>query len=260
MVKKERKLSKELLKMLEPVQYMDGYHQMRFFEDLDVSKLKSYEKQQIGRRALNSQAKYESAGGEEFRPSEEKQLKRISKKYDLSMSSPQIRKYVLNRGGGAEEVVPIEYNNGDRLEARRYAKEYGALAEKNGRYNRDNGLGDGIKCDNAARRIYARAGLKSLARKVHEDWKTNAERRIYEARNGRRDLSFSILGIIGGLFFLSSNITGNAIGSLSNSSASIIGATLFIIGLSFGYFLLRNKRKKDNNSKGINIGSKKKKF
>lgn len=51
----------------------------------------------------------------------------------------------------------------------------------------------------------------------------------------------AIIGLIGGLFFLSSNITGNAIGSsvISNS----LGAVLLIVGLVAGFFWLKRKKK-----------------
>ena len=50
----------------------------------------------------------------------------------------------------------------------------------------------------------------------------------------------AIIGIIGGIFFLSSNITGNVIG-LNQTSSNWIGGVLFLIGLvgAFAYFKKR---------------------
>ena len=48
-----------------------------------------------------------------------------------------------------------------------------------------------------------------------------------------------IAGVLAGLFFLSPNITGNAIGNLTSSNSSIIGATLLIVGILVGYFYLK---------------------
>ena len=50
------------------------------------------------------------------------------------------------------------------------------------------------------------------------------------------------IGIIGALFFLSSNFTGNAIGNMTNSTSSIIGAVLLVIGLVSGYFWVKGKK------------------
>lgn len=51
----------------------------------------------------------------------------------------------------------------------------------------------------------------------------------------------SILSSIGGLFFLSSNITGNVISSLNTSTSNIIGAVLLLIGLVGAFFWFKNR-------------------
>lgn len=48
----------------------------------------------------------------------------------------------------------------------------------------------------------------------------------------------SIIGIFGGLFFLSSNITGNVVGSLTNSTSNIVGAVLLVLGIIGSFFLV----------------------
>jgi hypothetical protein len=52
--------------------------------------------------------------------------------------------------------------------------------------------------------------------------------------------TMAIIGILGGIFFLSSNITGNVIG-LNQTSSNWIGIVLFIIGIigAFAYFKRR---------------------
>lgn len=52
-------------------------------------------------------------------------------------------------------------------------------------------------------------------------------------------LILSILGLALGLFFLSSNITGNVISNLTTTSSGIIGALLFIAGLIAVFFLVK---------------------
>ncbi len=51
------------------------------------------------------------------------------------------------------------------------------------------------------------------------------------------------LGLLGAIFFLSPNITGNAIGNMTNSSSSTIGIIFLFVGLIAGFFTLKNKSK-----------------
>ncbi len=53
-------------------------------------------------------------------------------------------------------------------------------------------------------------------------------------------LTAAIAGIATGIFFLSPNITGNAIGNLTNTTSSIMGALLlFVGGLTAAFFLFK---------------------
>ncbi|MEK6928299.1 MAG: hypothetical protein AABX11_07745 [Nanoarchaeota archaeon] len=51
----------------------------------------------------------------------------------------------------------------------------------------------------------------------------------------------SIGGLLGGLLFLSSNITGNVIDNMTNSSLNWIGGILFIIGLIAGFVYFKSR-------------------
>ena len=51
----------------------------------------------------------------------------------------------------------------------------------------------------------------------------------------------SIVGVLGGIFFLSNNITGNAIANISQSSGNILGAVLLVVGLVAGFFWVKKK-------------------
>ena len=53
----------------------------------------------------------------------------------------------------------------------------------------------------------------------------------------------SIVGILGSAFFLSSNITGNAISNLTNQTSNFLGAGLLVVGLVAGFFWLKSKKK-----------------
>jgi len=74
-----------------------------------------------------------------------------------------------------------------------------------------------------------------------------AEERLEELRKKKSDLTsrlssvIAIAGVLGGLFFLSTNITGNAIANVSQSSGNILGAVLLVIGLVAGFFWVKKK-------------------
>lgn len=51
----------------------------------------------------------------------------------------------------------------------------------------------------------------------------------------------AIIGVVGGLFFLSYNLTGNVIGSLNQNSSNWIGGVLFLIGLVGAFVYFRRK-------------------
>ena len=68
--------------------------------------------------------------------------------------------------------------------------------------------------------------------------------RIESARE-RGNITFSILGIFLGLFFLSPNLTGNAISNMTTQTASWIGAVLMVIGIIALYFLMKAKKRKN---------------
>jgi len=100
----------------------------------------------------------------------------------------------------------------------------------------------------------ARAKISELEKKI-------------EAQDNRikRKLSIaaSIFSILGGLFFLSPNLTGNAISNMTTQTASWIGAVLIIIGIIALYFLMKAKKitnKKQEQMIPIKKISKKKKI
>ena len=51
----------------------------------------------------------------------------------------------------------------------------------------------------------------------------------------------AIIGIFGGIFFFSDNITGNVIGS-NTSSSNIIGIILLLVGIVGAFFYFRNRK------------------
>ena len=54
----------------------------------------------------------------------------------------------------------------------------------------------------------------------------------------------AIGGLVGSIFFLSSNITGNAIADFSTNTTSWVGGGLLIVGLVAGFFWIKSKKRK----------------
>ena len=55
-------------------------------------------------------------------------------------------------------------------------------------------------------------------------------------------VAVALVLIIGSIFFLSPNITGNVIGNLSNNNSNFLGAILFILGIGFLLFIFRRNK------------------
>ncbi len=84
-------------------------------------------------------------------------------------------------------------------------------------------------------------------RKREKERKEYLLRRNLEEDSSEKDLSSkvtatsAILGLVGGSFFLSTNVTGNVIG-LSNTTSSWIGGALILIGLIALGFWVKNRK------------------
>ncbi|MDP2947476.1 MAG: hypothetical protein Q8N88_05165, partial [Nanoarchaeota archaeon] len=49
----------------------------------------------------------------------------------------------------------------------------------------------------------------------------------------------SVFSLVGAILLFSGNLTGSVVGNLANSTANVVGASLIIVGLMAGYFLIR---------------------
>jgi len=67
--------------------------------------------------------------------------------------------------------------------------------------------------------------------------------RLSEGQLEKTAATASIMGIIAGIFFLSPNVTGNAIANLTNQTTSFLGAGLLIVGLFCGFFWMKSRKK-----------------
>ncbi len=93
-------------------------------------------------------------------------------------------------------------------------------------------------------RFYENPGSIEKGRDGHEWMKdSNVGKRIFP-KSLERTLggTLAIMGLISSIFFFSSNVTGNVIGNLTNSTSNIIGAALFLIGIVGAFFYFRRKR------------------
>jgi len=91
---------------------------------------------------------------------------------------------------------------------------------------------DKLKDEKAALNTYRKGRIEGY---LHKKGKQN--------KNLESAAVTSIIGIIGGIFFLSPNLTGNVIGNMTNSTSNIIGAVLLVIGLIGSFFWFRSRRR-----------------
>lgn len=63
-----------------------------------------------------------------------------------------------------------------------------------------------------------------------------------ESSSSRFSSVIAIAGLGAGIFFLSSNITGNAIAEMTTKTTSFLGAGLVIVGLVAGFFWLKSRK------------------
>ena len=56
--------------------------------------------------------------------------------------------------------------------------------------------------------------------------------------------AIALTGVISGLFFISSSITGNVISNLSSITSSFLGAGLLVVGVVASFFWVQNRRQK----------------
>jgi len=103
--------------------------------------------------------------------------------------------------------------------------------------------------ENQARKNYMHA--LHAADKVYRRHPTEESRRIIEELDkyvprivGPAWIILTIAGLGAGIFFLSSNITGNAIADMTTKTISFLGAGLVIVGSVAGFFWIKSRNKK----------------
>ena len=85
-----------------------------------------------------------------------------------------------------------------------------------------------------------RQNLTQEQLKILEEGMGKACQRIESNNRVKKSLAATLsISVLGSLFFLSPNITGNAVGNLSIKSGSIIVAGLFLMGIIAGFLFFR---------------------
>ncbi len=87
--------------------------------------------------------------------------------------------------------------------------------------------------------------LQSVIPQAIEYLQKESPKKVWRKKTGGLEASLVILAgisILGAIFFLSSNITGNAIGNLSTNTTSFLSIGLLVISLIAGFFWLRNRK------------------
>jgi hypothetical protein len=88
----------------------------------------------------------------------------------------------------------------------------------------------------------AKRQKKTLLEKIVErEGQLEENKREYTSRLETYARAAAIIGISGSIIFLSSNITGNVIANLTPKASNLLGAGLFILGISCLYFWKKRK-------------------
>lgn len=145
--------------------------------------------------------------------------------------------YLLNFAGKetVEKYIPLINKRLDRMRKSVYTQQDKRFGERIEQLSE--GLARGYE-----KRKRLEAEIEQHEKEVEESEKRF--RRIISTWGGRPvTATASIIGVLGGIFFLSTNITGNAISDLTTKTTSFLGAGLLVVGLVAGFFWIKDKRK-----------------
>jgi len=155
-------------------------------------------------------------------------------------TSAERREYIKER-----EIGRQRYEQGDRSYNRggeRYGQGISFIDKLTGNIVRPN------KKEFEAQKARAR-GSYGAERKRHYDstrtYETNSGSNRYHRHHNLAQEFYAVIaavGALGAIFFLSPNMTGNAVANLTVQNSSFLGAGLFIVGLVAGFFYLNNRK------------------
>ena len=263
MNKKEERLSPIAKRLLDGARKRggNGASAVKYLESVPPEKLNHYDRRKIGREILARIGRSTYRGYEPLG---------IKKAYGLQ--EPHVR-YSSMSDGGVDGTWTAEANRYEKIAKKEIKKkEFGHAVldyDKIGAYRLRDGDFDGsVKAYRKALVVlpkvnkddYVSLCLPDLADRLkknigvvrmlqdEESRKGEAERTKQERLshtgfhgNGINFL-IAIAGVLGGIFFLSTNITGNAIADLTTKTTSFLGAGLLIVGLVAGFFWVKGRK------------------
>jgi len=268
MTKKEDRLSptaKQLLYEARTKYSTNPQKAIKYLKSVSPQSLNLYDRQKIGREIL---ARYEGLGENGV------DLNRIRGMYRLETAQDQERVESENRGGKylaihkanvkdkrelakelkrqknlVEEYSNIQVGSDDASEWARKLNVLGKSFRKRGMLTEAGeayGLMNQLIEEHSAPKLFSRPPYIVMQRffEEHPDLRPSVKTKRNTEGNLEGALasaSLAIVGIFSGLFFLSSNITGNAIANVSQSSGNILGAVLLVVGLVAGFFWVKKK-------------------
>jgi len=163
------------------------------------------------------------------------ELGRAKRACVVAGSSTPVKKFLLERGHSIEAAEAFEELARDRPLQGEYASMAADLWVKIG--NDERAIRD---YDMASESFY-----KSSSTALGDRYRLKAQSLRGKAKGlEKATATASIVGILGGIFFLSTNITGNAIADMTTKTTSFLGAGLLIVGLVAGFFWLKGRKPK----------------
>jgi hypothetical protein len=189
---------------------------------LDLQKLTPYERQKI-RGYIDTQITKDLQKYEKWLKNPKEEFKFPERPYDGIRNPVDKFNEASLRG---EQAIHFMYQYGDKLKAKEWAKR---MADA---FYIDN---DSKSAGLNAESMYRAAGMdkESMKKRLETKRKQNLE--------GKTSGIIGIVGVLGGIFFLSSNLTGNVIGSLNQSSSNFIGIGFFLVGLVGAFFYFKKR-------------------
>jgi len=97
------------------------------------------------------------------------------------------------------------------------------------------------KITEALQKYVLREGIESLPRHHLKAIDNFLRQPSQKNLSSKFSIIIAFLGIVGALFFLSPNLTGNAIGSLNQIASNWVGIILFVFGLSAAFYFFENR-------------------
>jgi len=129
---------------------------------------------------------------------------------------------------------PMSFVDGEGNKVNPSKKDYNNSATYKSKYDKAHGLNDKYKS------LISEYGKDSPEVYKFEKNELGMHRR---GKPGKLEGLMGIIGLLGGIFFLSFNMTGNVIANMTNSTSNLIGAVLILVGLTGSFFWFRNSKR-----------------